>query len=77
MKIKIAPDLRTAAEWKAWARAKIADEPRKLTGAFEIIGGKVEITGEIGEMEPGHCIEFDPENLSKQQIISKTLKERK
>ena len=68
-KPKIEPELRTAEEWEAWAQAKIADEPRNLTGAFELIDENMEITGEIGEMEFGDRIEFDPENPLKQRIV--------
>lgn len=55
--IKNEPDLRTAEEWKAWARAKIKNEPRLLTET------------EINEMELGDCIEFEPGNPLLQKIV--------
>ena len=55
--LKEKPDLRTAAEWEAWARAKIAEVPRVPT------------LEEMEEAELGDCIEFDPEDPRKQNII--------
>jgi hypothetical protein len=56
MKIKIEPDLRTSAEWDAWARNKIANAPRNLTDE------------EVNEMRLGNCIEFDSKNPLNQKI---------
>jgi len=55
--IKHKPDLRTSDEWKQWATAKIQNKPRLLTNE------------EVDEMVLGDCIEFDPADILKQQII--------
>lgn len=69
MKIKIEPDLRTPEEWAEWAALKIENKPCNLTESIEIINGKIEVTGEIGEMKLGDCIEFNPENSLEQRIV--------
>lgn len=66
--VKIGNDLRTSAEWREWALAKITGMPRDLTYSAEIIDGELVESGEIAEMKLGDCIEFDPGDPSKQHV---------
>lgn len=60
--IKNKPELRTAAEWEQWAKAKIRNKARLLTD------------NEINGLELGDCIEFDSADICKQEIVKAETK---